>query len=156
MRAKAWFTTSRIEWALWGAPIVVLVVFAYRLRWTFDDGFIYFRSVDQLLAGNGPVFNRGERVEAFTSPLWLAVLTVGDIVLPFRLEYVALWLSIASTTLGMALATIASARISRRDRGSGIRIPLGLLVFVRSGLPGSGQPAAWRSGSRTSGSVRAS
>ncbi len=112
------------------APILALVALAYRLRWTFDDGFIYFRSVDQLLAGNGPVFNRGERVEAFTSPLWLAILTVGDLVSPFRLEHVALWLSIGSTALGVLLATVASARISRRVQPTGIRIPLGLVVLV--------------------------
>ena len=32
-----------------------------------DDGYIYLRVVDQLLAGNGPVFNNGERMEAATS-----------------------------------------------------------------------------------------
>ena len=53
---------------LWAVPIVVVVVMAAAKRWTFDDGFIYFRTVDQILAGNGPVFNAGERVESFTSP----------------------------------------------------------------------------------------
>ncbi len=106
------------------------MVLAYRFRWTFDDGFIYFRSVDQILAGNGPVFNAGERVESFTSPLWLATLTLGDIVSPLRLEYTALWLSIGCTVLGLALATRASARLSRRDQERGIRVPLGLLVLV--------------------------
>jgi hypothetical protein len=36
-----------------------------------DDSYIGFRYVDNLLRGNGLVFNPGERVEAFSSPLWL-------------------------------------------------------------------------------------
>ena len=44
-----------------------------------------------LLAGNGPVFNQGERVEANTSTIWTYLLYVlswvGE---PMRLEYVAL------------------------------------------------------------------
>ena len=32
-------------------------------RWMSDDGLIVLRTVRNLLAGNGPVFNAGERVE---------------------------------------------------------------------------------------------
>ena len=35
-----------------------------------DDGLIVLRTVRNLLAGNGPVFNAGERVEANTSTAW--------------------------------------------------------------------------------------
>ena len=47
--------------------------------WVTEDAFITFRSVDQLLAGNGPVWNLGERVQVYTHPLWygLLVLTTG-------------------------------------------------------------------------------
>jgi len=38
-------------------------------RWICDDGFIYLHVADNLLSGLGPVFNPGERVEAYTSPL---------------------------------------------------------------------------------------
>jgi arabinofuranosyltransferase len=37
-------------------------------RWVQEDGFITIRVAQQVLAGNGPVYNAGERVEAFTSP----------------------------------------------------------------------------------------
>jgi arabinofuranosyltransferase len=39
-----------------------------------DDAFIFFRYADNVLRGNGLVFNPGERVEGFSSPLWLALL----------------------------------------------------------------------------------
>lgn len=42
-----------------------------------DDAYIVFRYADNLIAGHGPVFNPGERVEGFTSPLWLLLLATG-------------------------------------------------------------------------------
>ena len=46
--------------ALWGG---------WTRRWMSDDGLIVLRTVRNLLAGNGPVFNIGERVEANTLSL---------------------------------------------------------------------------------------
>lgn len=40
-----------------------------------DDAFIVFRYAENVAAGNGPVFNVGERVEGVTSPLWLWLVT---------------------------------------------------------------------------------
>ena len=40
-------------------PVLILVVVGWELRWVNEDGFIYFRVVDNLLAGDGPVFNAG-------------------------------------------------------------------------------------------------
>ena len=45
-----------------------------------DDAFITFRYANNLAAGWGPVWNRGERVEGFSSPLWLGILLVGRMV----------------------------------------------------------------------------
>jgi arabinofuranosyltransferase len=41
-----------------------------------DDALINIRVVRQLLAGNGPVFNIGERVEVGTSPLWIYLVSL--------------------------------------------------------------------------------
>jgi len=46
----------------------------WRQRWIADDGLIEARVVRQILAGHGPVFNPGERVEANTSALWTWLL----------------------------------------------------------------------------------
>jgi arabinofuranosyltransferase len=112
------------------APIVVVVVMAALRRWTSSNGFIYLRTVDQMLAGNGPVYNAGERVEAFMSPLWLAVLTIGDVLSPLRLEVTAAALSIACVAAAMLLATWASAQIARLDDLTGVVIPIGAAVFA--------------------------
>lgn len=48
-------------------------------HWQFvaDDAFIAFRYARNLAAGHGPVWNPGEAVEGFSSPLWLGLLALG-------------------------------------------------------------------------------
>ncbi len=117
------------------APTVVLIVMAWHYRWVGDDGFINYRVVQQIRAGNGPVFNRGERVEAGTSPLWILMLALADFLTPLRLEWLAVYLGIAGAASGVALATFGTFRLrSPRDRG--LLLPLGALAFVAI-------PAAW-------------
>jgi hypothetical protein len=43
---------------------------------TIDDSFITFRYARNLLEGNGPVFNPGERVLGTTTPLYMGILAV--------------------------------------------------------------------------------
>jgi arabinofuranosyltransferase len=52
-------------------PWLLLVLVLARTAWVCDDAYISFRTVDQILAGNGPVFNVGERVQVYTHPLWM-------------------------------------------------------------------------------------
>lgn len=53
-------------------PYVLLLGAAYSVfAETVDDPYITFRYAANLLAGHGPVFNIGERVEGYTSPLHL-------------------------------------------------------------------------------------
>jgi hypothetical protein len=49
----------------------------YHGRHRCDDAFIYFRYADNIVAGLGPVWNRGEAVEGYSSPLWLGFLVLG-------------------------------------------------------------------------------
>jgi hypothetical protein len=58
-----------------------LVVWAW-LRWrhssvVFDDAFISFRYAHNLIAGQGLVFNPGERVEGYTNFLWTLIAALG-------------------------------------------------------------------------------
>jgi arabinofuranosyltransferase len=45
-----------------------------RFGWLSDDAFISFRALSNLVSGNGLVSNVGERVQAFTNPLWTLLL----------------------------------------------------------------------------------
>lgn len=112
------------------APAVPFALQGWRWRSTNDDGFIYFRVVHQITSGHGPVFNPGHRVEAFTSPLWVAILAVFDLLTPIRLEWIAVFLGISLATAGLGFAIAGAARLVRRDAPSELLVPLGALVAV--------------------------
>jgi len=79
-----------LQLSLAGIPLALFMLAAWWHRHINDDGFIYLRIVSQITQGNGPVFNAGERVEAFTGPLWLGLLTLVEITLPWRLEWLVI------------------------------------------------------------------
>ena len=59
-------------------PWLLLLLFvwvAVKSAWLSDDAYITLRTVSNWLAGFGPVWNVGERVQAYTHPLWLLALT---------------------------------------------------------------------------------
>ncbi len=145
------WTRGALQAAVVLAPIVILIFQAWHHRWIFDDGFINLRVVRQIQAGNGPVFNSGERVEAFTSALWILVLWIGDTLLPVRLEWVAIVLGIGLTIAGVSTAAIGATRLARTLAADAFLIPCGLLIvvavapmwyFATSGLEG-GLTFAW-------------
>ena len=53
---------------------VFLFLIYLKIAWVSDDGYIIFRSLDQLFAGNGPRWNPHNRVQLYTSPLWFWLL----------------------------------------------------------------------------------
>ncbi len=104
---------SRIS--LWVSVLVVAALFgwgAWQRRWIADDGLIVLRTVRNLLAGNGPVFNAGERVESNTSTLWTYLVYLGGLVGgPVRLEYVALALALSLSVAGVVMVMLGTARL---------------------------------------------
>jgi len=63
-------------WRVLRLFVLVLGVGVFvRSAWASDDAFIAFRAMDNFTHGHGLVSNVGERVQAFTSPLWLLLLT---------------------------------------------------------------------------------
>ncbi|AKA97580.1 flagellar motor control protein ZomB [Corynebacterium ulcerans] len=110
------------------AIAVIAFVGGWRRRWISDDGLIVLRTVRNLLAGNGPVFNVGERVEANTSTLWqylifaVAKVTGGD------LSTIALWLALLLTTAALAIAALATARL--HTERNALILPFGALIYI--------------------------
>lgn len=81
-----------------------------------DDGFIVLRYATHLLQGQGLVYNVGERVEGFSSPLWIALLgLVGGVSRlvwgpdPAHLEFLNRALGVAATA-GCVVATFLFVR----------------------------------------------
>ncbi|MBI5837257.1 MAG: hypothetical protein HZB25_08435 [Candidatus Eisenbacteria bacterium] len=62
-------------------PLLVLLAtrawFWFRLPNAYEDAYITFRYARSLAEGLGPVFNAGERVMGFSSPLWTAWVSLG-------------------------------------------------------------------------------
>jgi hypothetical protein len=113
------------------APVVAMLVAGWQLRWMSDDGFIHLRVVEQLVHGNGPVFNAGERVEASTSPLWVALLALAYPVSSLVLPWKAIVLGIALAALGVLAAERAAVSFARASSGARpFLLPLGALVVV--------------------------
>ena len=118
-------------WA-WAAVFAAL---AWSRRTTVDDAFIDFRVVDNLLHGYGPVYNVSERVEAYTNPLWVALLTLASPLFGHgpsgraHIEETAVVLGIALAAAALALACLASSRLSVRGSGH-FAWPAGALVVL--------------------------
>ena len=90
------------SWIVWATGLSLATVFL-KNYWVSEDAYLTFRSVAQLLAGNGPIWNPHERVQVFTSPLWywlcaLAQWIVGE-------NYLAILL-LSSLTFGAALVLL--------------------------------------------------
>lgn len=111
---------------------VLFAVGAWQRRWIADDGLIVLRTVRNLLAGNGPVFNKGERVEANTSTVWTYLIWFWSWVTDAQTEYVVLWIALTLSVAAFPLAIYGTYRLlDLRGRGvSAVVLPFGALVYI--------------------------
>lgn len=111
-------------------PALLIAVAAWSHRWMNEDAYIYLRVVDQVFAGNGPVFNAGERIEATTGPLWLGVLVLGRFLFGWFLrdEWIAVLAALFASVAAFAVAGRATL-LAHRDE-AGIVVPVGLLLVA--------------------------
>ncbi len=122
--------------SLWVSVIAVAALWtwgAWQRRWIADDGLIVLRTVRNLLAGNGPVFNAGERVESNTSTLWTYLNYFGALIGgPVRLEYVTLALALSLSVAGVVLVMIGTARLFAPGLAGrrALFLPAGALVYI--------------------------
>src|SRR3954453_15794813 len=123
------------------AVVLLTLALAWAWRWTADDAFINFRAVRNILEGNGPVFNAGERVEVGTSPLWLWLLAALAAILPVDVAWISVVLGALGSAAGARLACLGAAETNRSRRGPddarpALLLPAGILVFLAV-------PATW-------------
>ena len=76
-----------------------------RTAWICDDAYITFRTIDNFLHGFGLRWNVAERVQSFTHPLWLILLTP-FIALTGEPYYTSLVVSILLTLATVALICV--------------------------------------------------
>jgi arabinofuranosyltransferase len=80
----------------------LLVISLVRTAWLSDDAYITFRTADNVIHGYGLVWNPAERVQTFTHPLWLALITPAFAVTG-EVYYTSIILSIIVTLAAVAL-----------------------------------------------------
>jgi arabinofuranosyltransferase len=116
-------------------PAVMIAIAGWQYRWLDEDAFINLRIVDQVFAGNGPVFNAGERVEASTSPMWIGVLVAGRALFSWlaTMEWITLLASLAAAVGAFAVAGHATRvrhRDSPKDANDPVVVPVGLYLVA--------------------------
>ncbi|WP_442945630.1 flagellar motor control protein ZomB [Nocardia sp. SSK8] len=108
---------------------VIFAVGAWNRRWIADDGLIVLRTVRNLLAGNGPVFNMDERVETNTSTAWTYVVWFFSWLTQARLEYVVLGVALTVSLLAVVFAMLGTARLWGGS-ATQLLLPAGVLVYI--------------------------
>src|SRR3954465_1123585 len=66
---------ARDQRVLVAAVALVVAVVLIRTAWLDDDAYITFRTVDNFLHGYGLRWNVADRVQTYTNPLWMFVMT---------------------------------------------------------------------------------
>lgn len=97
----------------------------------FDDAYIFFRYADNLADSYGLVYNRGERVEGFTSPGWMALLVLTRL-WTARLDLVAAAIGVAAAA---SLAPIVWWGLSHRRESIVDHLTDAVLALGLVGLP---------------------
>jgi arabinofuranosyltransferase len=115
-----------------GIVIALFAVMAIHRRWIADDALIAVRTVREILAGHGPVYNPFERAETNTSAAWTWALALLAFVIPADPGRIAVWsgLTFAVTGYGFALFTTRTF-VERLAPGKvHLVVPVGFLVIL--------------------------
>ncbi|SFO53238.1 ArnT family glycosyltransferase [Amycolatopsis rubida] len=118
----------RNSWIIAGSVLLVTII-GYVTRWICDDALIFTRIVEQILAGNGPVYNLGERAEASTSTLWQWLLAFAGFVFGQSDTSALSWmLGLLLTGAGFGFAVSATIRLHGGRVAA--MVPCGVLVLL--------------------------
>lgn len=157
---RAALPDSRRWQLLLAAASLVLVWVMVRSAWLSDDGLITFRTIEHFVSGEGLRFNLAERVQSYTHPLWLFLLTPVYLVTgeafytPILVSLIVSFAAVVCLVMdpvreGRPLAAIAalgclvSSKAFVDYTSSGLETPLSYLLAalaLRFGLSGTAAP----------------
>jgi arabinofuranosyltransferase len=115
--------------------LLVYLVLVVRTAWISDDALITFRTVRNVLDGYGLVWNVGERVQAYTHPLWMLLLTVTYA--PLReplLAALLLSLLCSALTAGVVAERLAATPAAALAGMAALALSRAFVDFSSSGL----------------------
>lgn len=106
------------------SAILIYLIILIRTAWMSDDAYITLRTVDNFVNGYGPVYNITERVQAYTHPLWMFLLSAGYYITnePYYTT-IALSMAISLFALGLYAFKVAPSYLSGT---------LGIMMFICS------------------------
>ncbi len=107
-----------------GLALSLFLILIARRAWVSDDAYITFRTIDNWLHGYGLTWNVGERVQAYTHPLWMLLMS-GAVLLTREFNFTSMFVS-------LALAWLAVWLFTTRIAGSASAALLGLAILVLS------------------------
>jgi arabinofuranosyltransferase len=127
------------------AAVLAFVAVVTMNAWLCDDAYITFRQVENLLHGHGFTWNAGERVQAYSHPLWalvlipvmaiagepfFAVMILGIVVSAAMIAVVAFRIAPSAAIAVLACATLALSRAVIDYATSGLENALTHLLIV--------------------------
>lgn len=104
--------------------ISLLTVVLIRTAWVCDDAYITMRAVDNFVNGYGPVYNVGERVQSFTHPLWMFLVS-GVYMITHEAYYTLIFMS-------MILTLIVAIFLTKRVAQTQAAAILGMTIILFS------------------------
>jgi len=127
------FPASAWTVALVTVPAATVLFLGYARRHVSDDAMIYSRTVRQIVAGNGPVFNVGERAESSTSALWQWLLALAYCMTGIEVEQLAIFGSLLLTAAAFVVALNGTRRFHGSLEARDLLMPAGILLLL--GIP---------------------
>lgn len=70
--------TKKDSFCIVGFTLIFSFIFI-RSAWVVDDAYITFRTIDNFIHGYGLTWNTMERVQVYTHPLWMILITLFSI-----------------------------------------------------------------------------
>lgn len=124
---------ARTHPLVWLGLVLFLAVWL-KNAWVCDDAYINFRSLEQLRAGNGPIWNPHERVQVYTSVAWFWLQV------PLRLVSADVYLNVLVLSLACVVGLLAVTRRLVPDPAAWLGLVLimvgcgGFFDYTSSGL----------------------
>ncbi len=112
--------------AVLALAVALLALVFVRTAWLCDDAYITLRTVDNWVSGEGLTWNAGERVQAYTHPLWLFVIAA-----PYYFTREHFLTTIAVSLMVSVLAVAVLAGRVARTLGAGL-LAISLLLFSQA------------------------
>jgi arabinofuranosyltransferase len=106
------------------ALVALLAVILLRCAWVSDDAFITLRSIDNFVHGYGLRWNVAERVQSYTHPLWMLLLSI-----PYAATREPFYTTV---TLGLAVSLAFATLLAWRVARTTTSVLLALLALMLS------------------------